>query len=387
MRLQQLAAAGVSAVVMCLSGCAMLADIESGLAGRSPLEPTPKEDIAQAEAAQAAAEQQRAAKLAPPPDETAPDESALTPDEVAAAPPPAVSPPPPAAPALPTAPPAVTFSPAGAPTIIGKVESLQTPAWVERGGVRAAIKPGWAIYTGDRLMTGGGGRVEVAVVGEGVLKMAASTDLSFTENVTSSDPGVEPPLFTLNRGTFTLSAAMVRTGTAGTPVNVRDGINVSLVGGAILGRSDEEADMLMLQEGRALVSGPKLNPGALTEPNSFLRVPRIGRAQRVTEASGERVAQWLSAAQSVPGRPKLLASGNWDVSLNSGYNLKQLETMACRIQRRGYPAEVYPVREPGKQVWYRVVVRRFGGKDDAVKFLGTAKELGAREPWVLLPSS
>ena len=103
--------------------------------------------------------------------------------------------------------------------------------------------------------------------------------------------------------------------------------------------------------------------------------------------SSPEIARWAAGSELVRGRPQLDASGTWDVSLNSGYNVKLLETMACRIQARGYPSEIYPVREPGKQVWYRVVVRRFKSKNDAVDFLGTAKALGSREPWVLIPST
>jgi hypothetical protein len=95
----------------------------------------------------------------------------------------------------------------------------------------------------------------------------------------------------------------------------------------------------------------------------------------------------MSGTEIHKGRPTLDAAGTWDVSLNSGYNLKLLETMACRIQNRGYPTEIYPVREPGKQVWYRVVVRRFKSRNDAVDFLGTARALGSREPWVLIPQT
>src|SRR2546428_10130535 len=40
------------------------------------------------------------------------------------------------------------------PRLVAKIETIQSPAWVERRGVRASIKPGWAILAGDRIVTG-----------------------------------------------------------------------------------------------------------------------------------------------------------------------------------------------------------------------------------------
>jgi hypothetical protein len=155
----------------------------------------------------------------------------------------------------------------------------------------------------------------------------------------------------------------------------------------VAGRVDSDEALIVLVDAVVKVSGPKLNPGTMRQPQTFLRVPRAGRAQAVTSAPGDRLARWLSAAETVRGRPVLTADGVWDVSLNSGYNQRELETMACRIQKRGFPTEIYPVKEPGKLTWYRVVVRRFASKGDAVNFMSTAKALGSKEPWVLVPQS
>jgi hypothetical protein len=387
---------------------AVLAACFSGLVGCAsvgkptsrPGEPSPREDIASvdepetlpvADAGDAITEAEKSAEAPPPAAEPATEAPPPAAEPVTEAPVAAAPAPPPAEVAQPErkaapTPPAPRFQVAEKPQIIAKVEKVQFPAWVNRRGIKAAIKAGWAIYTGDRIITGANGRVLLGVAGEGQLKIAGKTDLSFTEAMINTGD-VEPSLMTLNHGAFHFTAPMVRASNAGMPIEIRGAITANLLGGQLFARSDGTEDMILLMDGIVEVSGPKLNPGKMSQPQTYLRVPRQGRAQPVNSAPQERVASWLSATEPVSGTPELEASGTWDVSMNSGYNLKQLETMACQLQSRGYPTELYPVREPGKQVWYRVVVRRFKSKNDAVEFLGTARALGAKEPWVLIPQT
>ncbi len=337
-----------------LSGCATTRSVAD--------EPTPKEEGAPAADAAAPA-----------------DAPAEAPVEVPAQ---AAEAPPPAAPAPSGAP---AFIPTGKPVIIGRFERVQFPAWVERAGIRAGIKAGWAVYTSDRILTGSEGRVEIATVGEGRLKIGGDGNVLFTEAVEFTG-AIEPSLFQVRRGAYQFTAPL-RGGSNGTTIDVGGAINAIVLGGQVVGRVDSDESVLALVDAVVRVSGPKLNPGTMRESKTFLRVPRQGRAQAVSAATGDRMARWLSAAQIVNGRPSLSGDGVWDVSLNSGYNLRQLEDMACRIQRRGVSTEIYPVKEPGKLTWYRVVVRRFATKGDAVSFMNTARALGSKEPWVLVPQS
>jgi hypothetical protein len=315
----------------------------------------------------------------------APTDTAQAPTAPAGSAAPDVPPPLEAAPAAPPPPPS-GFVPAAKQEIVARVEKVQFPAWVERGGIRASIKSGWAIFTADRILTGSDGRVELGTAGGGDLKIGGDADITMTPAFEFTG-GVEPSLLTVRRGSIHYAASMTRTGTAGTTLDFGGAIIANVTSGQMVGRVDSTEALIALEDAVVKISGPKLNPGTMREPRTFLRVPRQGRAQAVTKVADERMARWLSQAQPISGRPSLTAEGTWDVSLNSGYSVKQLETMACRIQRRGFPAEIYPVKEPGKLTWYRVVVRRFATKGDAVNFLGTAKALGSEEPWVLVPQS
>jgi hypothetical protein len=279
------------------------------------------------------------------------------------------------------------FIPTGKPQIIARFEKVQFPAWVERAGIRAGIKVGWAVYTSDRIITGADGRVELATAGEGRLKIGGDSLVEMTEAYEFTGGQVEPSMFKVRRGAYQFTGPMVRNANAGTVVEIGDEITANVLGGQVAGRVDGTESVMALVDGVVRVSGAKLNPGTMREPATFLRVPRVGKASPVSGAPSSSIARWVAAAQPVSGRPTLSGNSDWDVSLNSGYNQRQLEDMACRINRRGIPTEIYPVKEPGKLTWYRVVVRRFATKNDAVNFLNTAKSLGSKEPWVLVPQS
>jgi hypothetical protein len=343
-------ALALAAAALVLGGCATTRNVAG--------EPSPKEEGA------------------------APTDAATAQAEAAAPAAPANAPAAPRPPVAPTA-----FVPAAKQEIIARVERVQFPAWVERGGIRASIKAGWAIYTADKIMTGTDGRVELATAGEGHLKISGDANVDMTQAYEFTGSTIEPSLLRLRRGAIQFSSPMVKSGTTGTMLELSDAIFANVMGGQLVARVDSEEAMLGLVDAVVKVSGPKLNPGTMREPQTFLRVPRTGKAQAVTSAPGDRIARWLSQSEPLSGRPTLTADGTWDVSLNSGYSVRQLEDMACRIQKRGFPTEIYPVKEPGKLTWYRVVVRRFATKGDAVNFLSTARSLGSKEPWVLVPQS
>ncbi len=269
------------------------------------------------------------------------------------------------------------------PPVAAKVDKLQLPAWVERGGVKASIKAGWAIYAGDRVFTGETGRISLTVVGDARLKLGGSADVSFTDVRGSAD---ESSLLKVNRGAFHFTAPVIGR-PEGTLLMLGKGTGVSVLGGQVWGRSDPEQDLLVLLDGSADITSAKGKPVRMNKPETVVVAPRNGKLQPVIPVARERLAQWLGQTQPVAGQPSLVANGLWDVSLGSGYNLKELEEQACRVQSRGFPAEIYPVREPGKQVWYRVVVRRFETRDDAIDFAKTGKAYGAEDAWVLLPQS
>src|SRR5689334_3730399 len=217
----------VAVATLVLSGCATTRNVAG--------EPSPKEEGAAP--TDAATAQAQAAGPA-------------TPDTAAA----------PAAP-MTQAPVAQTaFVPAAKQEIIGRVERVQFPAWIERGGIRASIKAGWAVYTADKIMTGTDGRVEVATAGEGRLKIGGDANVDITQAYEFTGSSIEPSLLRVRRGSIQFSAPMIKSGSGGTMLELGNEIFANVMGGALVARVDFEETMLGLVDAVVKVSGPKLNP-------------------------------------------------------------------------------------------------------------------------------
>lgn len=270
------------------------------------------------------------------------------------------------------------------PPIVAKVESLQLPVWVERGGVKAGVKAGWAIYAGDRVITGEDARISLTVVGDARLKLGGNAEMEFTDAKAAVVEAAS--LFKVSRGAFQFTAPVISR-PEGTLFVIGTDISATVYGGQVWGKADFKQNLLVLMQGSVEVRGAKIRTSQMTKPETVMMIPAGGKPRPVIPVAREKLARWLAQVETVAGQPSLTAGGLWDVSLGSGYKLKDLEEMACAMQSRGVPSEISEVRETGKKTWYRVVVRRFASRDDAVGFARTGKNFGAKDAWVLLPQS
>src|SRR5215212_4197070 len=61
------------------------------------------------------------------------------------------------------------------------VDSVQMPAWVERGGRRTPLLPGMELRAGDQIFTGAGSRAIVRLSEGSVVKLGENGTLRFTQ--------------------------------------------------------------------------------------------------------------------------------------------------------------------------------------------------------------
>jgi hypothetical protein len=307
----------------------------------------------------------------------------VAPPAVAAAPAPAVAPP--RAPAA-SAP---QRSVNAKPRLVAKIEQVQPPSWVERRGVRASIKPGWAVLAGDRLITGPEGRAQLTLPGNAKLKVGSDTSIEFSEtNALAIQPaGTDRKLLRVTRGVVDFTAPAVQRAALG-PLVVSLGYSTDarVMNGQIWARVASNEIVVALLDGVTDLRGPGFSQ-RLDKRETFITVPASGGTPRpAIDVAKEKLAWWLAQVEEVHGKAILVAGGGWDVGLRTGYDLADLQDVARMLQQKGFPSEVTPVREPGRKLWYRLAVRRFASENDARGFAQTARGLGFKDAWVMPPA-
>ena len=88
----------------------------------------------------------------------------------------------------------------GAVAAPAAVRLLQAPAWRLHAGQRTALQPGEALAAGDRIVTGRGARVVLALSEGSTVKLGENAELSLVELI-------EPPH---ESGVFNLETAVDR---------------------------------------------------------------------------------------------------------------------------------------------------------------------------------
>lgn len=271
------------------------------------------------------------------------------------------------------------------PPVVARMDAVQLPASLLRRGVKAGVKPGWAIYAGDRIATGRNGRLVMTFLDGSRLKLGSDAEMELAEPWPGAGATTDRTASRIVRGAFHFAPSPVsRPGTVVPTLAVGETIRIAMTGGQVWGKSETAQDRLVLIEGALEARVSDRDPLRMTQPRSELVVPRARPPRPVTPVAAEKLALWLPQADLQGGRPVLAAEGSWTVSVAAHDQPSVAEGIACRLQDRGYPTELAPVTRDGK-AWQRVVIRRFASKEDAVGFTRSARELGIAGAWIIPP--
>lgn len=272
------------------------------------------------------------------------------------------------------------------PPVVARMDAVQLPASLLRRGVKAGIKPGWAIYAGDRIATGRNGRLVLTFMDGSRLKLGSDGEMELAEPWPGAGAGADRSAIRIVRGAFHFAPSPVSRPGAVTPtLAVGETIRIAMAGGQVWGKSEAAQDRLVLIDGALEARVSDRDPLRMAQPRTELVVPRARPPRPVAPVATEKLALWLPQADLQGGRPVLSAEGLWTVSVAAHDAPAVAEGIACRLQDRGYPTELASVQRDGK-AWQRVVIRRFASKEDAVGFMKSARELGIAGAWVIPPA-
>ncbi|MEP7155717.1 MAG: FecR family protein [Betaproteobacteria bacterium] len=221
----------------------------------------------------------------------------------------------------------------------GKVDGVQMPAWLDRGGLSVPVSPGLALQAGDTLRTGAGARLLLKLEEGSLVKLGENARFTI-EKAQPAKGGVYEAAFSVVNGAFrftteVLSKNMPRDVT----INVGQNATIGVRGTDLWGRSNEGKDIVCLIEGKIEVTGNDRKALVMDRPLHFFQSTRTAPPEPLGFLPADQLNA-LAAETELEFSKSASTLGGWKVIID-GFASRDASREAARSLRiNGYPAEV-----------------------------------------------
>ncbi len=222
-------------------------------------------------------------------------------------------------------------------TTIGKLDSLQLPAWLDRGGLTVPATPGIDLYAGDKLRTGKGARLLITLNEGSFVRLGENA--TFEIAAAQRKSGVFTAALNVLEGAFrfttkTLAKAQPRDVT----IRVANNATIGIRGTDLWGRGRGDKDIVCLLEGKIDVTGNNNRTLRLDQPLQFFQSTRTAPPEPVGYVDAKQIAVWAKETDIEAGKGSS-ANGAWKLSI-AGFASRDAMLAASRALRdAGYPVD------------------------------------------------
>lgn len=236
-----------------------------------------------------------------------------------------------------------------------KVEAVQYPAWLERGGQAVPLTPGITLQAQDRVRTGDDARVQLRLSEGSTVKLGERAQF---EVVRAQDRGVFEATLSVIAGAFRFTGQALGKKRDIT-IKVKNA-TAGIRGTDLWGKSTDERDIVCLIEGRITVGSDGHPTVVLDQPLDFYSKPRDA-APQVAKVDQKQIDLWAQETEIAAEGAAARAGGKWRVVAGVYASRDAALKLNRQLRANGYPANV---------------VRR--DQDFAVQVAGLAGEPQAR---------
>jgi hypothetical protein len=244
---------------------------------------------------------------------------------------------------------------------VARVEAVQYPAWLERGGHRVPLVPGIPLQAADRLRTGANARLLLRL-GEGsAVKLGENAQFVIER---AADRGAFRAALSVIAGAFRFTSTAARNRDIAIRVS---NVTLGIRGTDVWGKSTAERDLVCLIEGLVTVGAEGHPAVSLDKPLDFYQLPRGGEPQ-VSRVDARQLEEWAKETAIARDGAAARPGGKWRVVAAVFEGRDQALQFNRELRARGYPSEVASVQ--GK---FLVQVTGMASEDDARSLMGNLR--------------
>jgi FecR protein/SPOR domain len=253
------------------------------------------------------------------------------------------------------------------------VDTVQYPAWLERGGVAVPLKPGVELQSGDRIRSGANARVQVKLAEGSRVKLGENAQFAIEKveggNVLRASLAVLSGAFR-----FTTDPA-AKDGRRDVQIQVRN-VSAGIRGTDLWGKSTEERDIVCLIEGRITVGAAAQPTLTLSQPLELYQKPRDQAPLPVAKVDANQMALWSAETEIAKDGGAALEGGRWRVIVATFPTRDGAQKFNRVLRTEGYSAQIIDV-EP----YSTVQILGLASENDARGLITNLRTI----PGVLLP--
>ena len=243
------------------------------------------------------------------------------------------------------------------------VDTVQMPAWLDRGGETRPLAIGTEIKNGDKLRTGRAGRAYLKLADGSTVKLGEAATLGFYSLSLRPERRLKGALDVLS-GAFRFTTQAVHRSGGNTEMDIRVGaVTAGIRGTDVWGKSDPERDLVCLIEGRvALVHAGASS--AMEEPLSYVVVPKKAPVLLHYRVDAEQLRSWARETEVLAGDGAARRGGKWKLLLGSADEEAKALELYDRARSAGYAAQIRQ-RDVGGKWNYEVLIAQLGSELEA----------------------
>lgn len=219
-----------------------------------------------------------------------------------------------------------------------KIEQVQYPAWLERGGLAVPLTPGTELKPEDKVRTGGNARVYI-LMDEGS-RVKLGENARFEIESAKTQRGVFRATLNVLEGAFRFTTSQVgklrKRDVSIKVANVTAGIR----GTDLWGKSTKDRDIVCLIEGDIAVKSDTGGEVRMNQPLQFFQKPRGLAPLPVGFVDVEQLKKWGAETEIDAGTPTASTDGAWRVQANVFNNRDGALALTRELRAQGYPAEM-----------------------------------------------
>jgi hypothetical protein len=217
-----------------------------------------------------------------------------------------------------------------------KVEAVQYPAWLERGGLAVPLAPGIELQGKDRLVTGSNARARLRMSDGSSVKLGENARFEIEQ---ASDTGFLRAALRVLGGAFRYATQGPRDASRRS-VGIRvKNVTIGIRGTDLWGKATDEKDWVVLLEGEISVAAQGHPAVQMRKPLDVYELPRDG-APGVRPVDPDELAKWAQETEMRDDGAVGEAGGRWRVVAARPASRGAALALARDLRARGYPARV-----------------------------------------------